>query len=104
MSKLIAKLIFSLIRLIFRDKTNLVLENLALRHQLEVLGRKKKPKLKKPDRIFWAWLFKIWDHWKSALIIVKPETVIGWHHKGFKLYWRWKCRQSFLDYFLASIF
>jgi transposase InsO family protein len=94
MSKLIAKLIFGLIRLIFRDKTNLVLENLALRHQLEVLGRKKTPKLKKPDRIFWAWLFKIWDHWKSALIIVKPQTVIGWHHKGFKLYWRWKCRHK----------
>ncbi|MGA2322363.1 MAG: integrase core domain-containing protein [Sedimentisphaerales bacterium] len=93
MSKLIAKLIFGLIRLIFTDKTNLVLENLALRHQLEVLGRNKKPKLKKPDRIFWAWLFKIWDHWKSALIIVKPQTVIGWHHKGFKLYWKWKSRR-----------
>jgi hypothetical protein len=42
MSKLIAKLIFGLIRLIFRDKTDLVLENLALRHQLQVLERKKK--------------------------------------------------------------
>ena len=51
MSKLIAKLIFGLIRLIFWDNTNLVLENLALRHQLEVLGRKKKPKFKIPDRI-----------------------------------------------------
>jgi hypothetical protein len=46
MSKLIAKLIFGLIMLIFRDKTNLVLENLALRHQLEVLGRKKSKYLK----------------------------------------------------------
>jgi hypothetical protein len=44
MSKLIAKLIFGLIKLIFRDKTDLVLENLALRHQLSVLEHKKKAK------------------------------------------------------------
>ena len=50
MPKLIAKLIFGLIKLIFRDKTDLVLENLALRHQLSVLKRKKKPKLKSLDR------------------------------------------------------
>ena len=44
MSKLIAKLLFGLIKLIFRDKTDIVLENLALRHQLSVLKRKKKAK------------------------------------------------------------
>ena len=44
MSKLIAKFVFGLIKLIFRDKTNLVLENLALRQQLSVLERKKKAK------------------------------------------------------------
>jgi transposase InsO family protein len=94
MSKLIAKLIFGLIKLIFRDKTDLVLENLALRHQLEVLERKKKPKLKKPDRIFWVWLSHVWSDWKSSIIFVKPQTVIKWHRKGFKLYWRWKCRHK----------
>jgi len=46
MSKLIAKLIFGIIKLIFRDKTDLVLENLALRHQLSVLERKKSQNLK----------------------------------------------------------
>ena len=59
MPKLIAKLIFGLIKLIFRDKTGLVLENLALCHQLSVLKRKKKSKLKSLDRIFWAWLSRI---------------------------------------------
>ena len=34
----------------------------------------------------------LWPHWQSALILVKPETVIGWHRKGFKLYWTWKSR------------
>src|ERR1700680_3225903 len=38
--------------------------------------------------VFWSWLFD----WKEALVIVKPETLIGWHRKGFKLFWKWKCR------------
>jgi len=38
--------------------------------------------------VFWSRLFD----WKEALVIVKPETLIGWHRKGFKLFWRWKCR------------
>jgi len=32
----------------------------------------------------------VWAEWRSALIIVKPETVIAWHRQGFRLYWRWK--------------
>ncbi len=38
--------------------------------------------------VFWSRLFD----WKEALVIVKPETLIGWHRRGFKLFWRWKCR------------
>src|ERR1700730_1261308 len=38
--------------------------------------------------VFWSRLFD----WKEALVIVKPETLIGWHGKGFKLFWKWKCR------------
>jgi len=37
----------------------------------------------------------LWSHlfnWRAALVIVKPETLIGWHRKGFKLFWRWKSR------------
>jgi hypothetical protein len=52
MSKLIAKLIFALIKLVFSDKTDLVLENLALRHQLEVLKRKKSQNLKNQTASF----------------------------------------------------
>src|SRR5712692_11710967 len=40
--------------------------------------------------VFWSRLFD----WKEALVIVKPETLIGWHRKGFKLFWRWKCRSG----------
>ncbi len=38
------------------------------------------------------WLARLWDGWKTPLILVRPETVIRWHRQGFKLYWRWKSR------------
>jgi len=91
----ICKVLFVLIRGFFVRRSNLILENLALRQQLTVQQRTiKRPKLKRKDRIFWAWLSRIWPQWKSALIVVKPETVIKWHRQGFKLYWRWKSRPS----------
>ena len=92
--KILAKLIFEFLRLIFRSKQGIVLENLALRQQLDVQQRSiKRPKIKNADRIFWIWLSRIWDDWRSSLIIVKPPTVIGWHKKGFKLYWKRKSRR-----------
>ncbi len=92
--KILSKLIFKFLWLIFRSKQDIVLENLALRQQLAVQQRRmKRPKIKNTDRIFWVWISKIWNHWKSALIIVKPETVISWHRKGFNLYWKWKSRK-----------
>jgi hypothetical protein len=64
------------------------LENLALRHQLAVLHRPvKRPRLTAFDRWLWAWLTQAWAEWRSALVIVKPETVIAWHRKGFRLFW-----------------
>ena len=70
------------------------MEILALRHQMGVLRRsaKKRPKLTVVDRLFWAWLSGVWADWQSALVIVKPETVIAWHRKGFRLFWSWKVR------------
>jgi len=82
--KILAKLIFEFLRLIFRSKQDIVLENLALRRQLAVQQRRiKRPEIKNTDRIFWVWLSRIWSDWRSSLIIVKPPTVIGWHKKTF---------------------
>src|ERR1039458_6819730 len=79
----------------FRSRATLHLENLALRYQLGVLRRSvKRPKLTSADRLLWAWLCGVWSDWRSALVIVKPETVIGWHRKGFRLYWTWKVRHG----------
>jgi transposase InsO family protein len=76
-----------------RSQRELALENLALRQQLAVLKRRtKRPKLSTADRAFWVVLSRLWPDWQHALILVKPETVIGWHRKGFKLYWTWKSR------------
>ncbi len=58
---------------------HLALENLVLRHQVEVLERSgKRPKLRQRDRMFWVLLSVLWADWCSALVIVKPETVMGW--------------------------
>jgi putative transposase len=61
-----------------RGKAAIQAENIALRHQLTVLQRSQKPKrpvLKPTDRCLWVWLSRMWSGWRSALIIVKPETV-----------------------------
>jgi hypothetical protein len=80
---------------IFKSRAALHLENLALRHQLGVLHRSvKRPKPTPPDRLLWAWLCGVWNDWRSALVIVKPETVIAWHRKGFRLFWPWKIRHG----------
>ena len=79
----------------FKTRAALQLENLALRHQLGVLHRSvKKPKLTPLDRLLWAWLCGVWADWHSALIVVRPETVIAWHRKGFRLFWTWKVRRG----------
>lgn len=75
------------------SRSQLVVENMALRHQLSVLGRSvPKPRLKNSDRVFWILLQRWWPGWQRALFIVKPETVIGWHRLGFRLFWRWQSR------------
>lgn len=80
--------------LTIRGHQEVALENAALRHQLAVLKRDvKRPRMRRRDRLFWIALNKIWTDWKSALVIVRPETVISWQRKRFKRYW-WKLSQT----------
>jgi hypothetical protein len=68
------------------------MEVLALRHQLNVLQRLvKRPKLTAADRFLWARLSRFW---RCALVIVKPEMVIAWPRKGFRVLWTWKVRRD----------
>lgn len=83
---------------------DLSIENMVLRQQLAAFKRENpRPKLTRFDRIFWVFIRRFWNRWKNALIFVKPETVVRWHRRGFKLYWkfiskhgkqRWKPRIS----------
>ena len=64
---------------------NLIAKNLALHKQLIVLNRSiKKPQIKTKDYLFWIILYLFWNNWQESLIVLKPETVVGWHKKGFK--------------------
>jgi hypothetical protein len=71
---------------LFRTRRTLLLENLALRQQLDVLKRKHpRPRLTRFDKLFWVIAKMMWSRWKQALIVVSPETVVRWHRAGFRM-------------------
>jgi putative transposase len=74
-----------------RPRAAVLVENLALRQQLAVFERsKRRPKLKRRDRLFWVILARLWPGWRLVLVIVAPDTVCRWHRAGFRLFWRRK--------------
>jgi putative transposase len=79
-----------------RSRAALELENFDLRHQIGVLQRsaRKRPTLTSWNRLWWICLSRLWRDWRSALNIVKPETVVAWHRAGFRLFWTWKLRRG----------
>jgi putative transposase len=80
-------------RVFFQARADSALEILALRQQVAALKRKRpRPPLNACDRLFWTTLRRFWSRWPDVLLIVQPETVIGWHRAGFRLYWRWRSR------------
>jgi hypothetical protein len=77
------------IRALSRSRSNLILENLALRQQIAALQRRRRrARLAPVDRAFWVALRHVWNGWADALIFVKPETVVSWHRQAFRRYWR----------------
>jgi transposase InsO family protein len=79
---------------LFRIRTNLIFENALLRQQLIIYQRSvKRPKITPQDRILLVWLSRLFSGWKESLMVVRAATVVGWHRKGFKHYWRWKSRR-----------
>jgi hypothetical protein len=80
---------------LIRSRVALHLEVLALRHQLQVVQRSRPRRLRltKADRCLWAWLSCTWGDWRTAIVIVKPETVIAWHRQGFRVFWTGKSRR-----------
>jgi transposase InsO family protein len=80
---------------LLRSRRSLEAENLALRHQLNVLCRSapKRPVLSNFDRLIFVCLYRIAPRILDAVAIIEPETVIRWHRAGFRSFWRWKSRR-----------
>jgi putative transposase len=77
-----------------RTRRDLVLENLALRHQLAVYARQRaKPAIARGDRRFWSLLARTWGGWRHPLVIVRPDTVVRWHRAAWRAHWRRKSRR-----------
>jgi len=80
-------------RTLVRDRGDLALENLALRHQLEVLMRtQRRPALRPADRRLWSSLARLWPDWRRHVVIVQPATVVRWHRTAWRRYWTWRSR------------
>ncbi len=78
-----------------RSKPELVAENALLRRQLIILRRQvKRSPCTKTDRMLLVLLARMVRTWKQALYLVQPETLLRWHHQGFKLYWKYQSRAA----------
>ncbi len=88
MRKILLYLLYSVLSN-FRSRASLQLEIIALRHQLQVLERNRpaQVRLMRLDRVLWILLYRLWPRCLDAVVIVKPETVISWHRRGFRAFW-----------------
>ena len=79
---------------LLQSRAHLHFENLALRQQLAMITHRDSRRLRfrRGERFFWVWLYRLWPDCLHTLRIFSPDTLLGWHRKGFRLYWRWKSR------------
>jgi transposase InsO family protein len=89
---------FDLARLAFlsvRSHKSLAAENLFLRKQLALFQERKVKPRRANDATRWsmATLGRMFQS-RNALVSVKPDTLIRWQRKGFRLFWRWKSKPS----------
>jgi len=88
-----ATALFRCIPAFFRSRNEQALIELALRQQLATYAQRgPEPRITAVDRAFWAFLSRSWSGRKEVLVIVQPDTVVRWHRKGFRLYWRFISR------------
>src|SRR6266852_5545973 len=82
----------AVLRSALSTRRDLLLEILALRHQLGVLGRSDR-RFRPSDRLLWVCLRRLWPRWREALVLVQPATVARWHREGFRGCWRRRSRR-----------
>src|ERR1700676_2680152 len=78
----------------FKSKLRLEAENAVLRHQLIVLKRRLRGRVRltNNERWFFIQLYRWFPSILEVLTIIRPETLVRWHRAGFRRYWRWKSR------------
>ena len=78
----------------FKSRRRLEAEVLVLRHQLNVLQQRAPHRLCLTwiDRALFVWLYRGYPRILDAITILRPETIVRWHRKGFAAFWRWKSR------------
>ena len=92
---LLTTILVGAVRAVLRSRSDLVLENIALRQQVETLKRRRRrPQLDDSDRAFWLAMRSAWRGWAARLILVQPDTVVRWHRDRFRRYWSELSRQN----------
>src|SRR5262249_23375696 len=93
----IAVLMVRMLRDCFKSRRRLEAEILVLRHQLNVLQQRTRRRLhlRWADRALFIWLYRRCPRILDAITIVRPETVVRWHRKGFAAYWRWRVETAY---------
>jgi putative transposase len=86
--------VLAVLRAVLRSRTDLLAENLLLRHQLAVLTRptRKRPRVHACDKLLWILARRLRRDWRRHLVLVRPETVVAWHRRGWRLVWRFRSR------------
>src|SRR6478735_12520133 len=79
---------------LFKSPRRLEVENLFLRHQLNVALRRgpQRVRLRAGDRALMVWMTRMWPSLLGLTRVVQPATFLRWHRCGFRAYWRWKSR------------
>ena len=81
---------------LFKSRRELEVENLFLRHQLNIALRRapRRLRLHGSDRAVLVWLTRLWPSLIGLARVVQPDTILRWHRSGFRAYWRWKSRDQ----------
>jgi transposase InsO family protein len=79
---------------LFKPPCRLEVENLFLRHQLNVALRRapQRVRLRAADRALMVWMTRRWPSLLGLSCVVQPDTIMRWHRAGFRAYWRRKSR------------
>ncbi len=90
------KLVLAAVLSRLRRRARLEAENVALRHQLNILKRSapRRVPLTNLDRWLLVWLYWLCPSVLDAIRLVRPETVVRWHRQGFRAYWRWRSQRA----------